>query len=104
MSGSLIAPEHRDLTSHECRLLEWLIANGNDRAPAYAYQFSQVKVVARCTCGCATTDLAALGEKKSPTVGASTILDTCKGARVFSRSTPVGVSYMHVKERFRSLR
>ena len=73
MANDFTNPEYRDLTSEERRLLEWLIANGTAEAPTYASQLPQVKVVARCACGCPTLDLAP-GEKRFRTVGSSTIL------------------------------
>lgn len=75
-------------------MLEWLIANGAHAASAYAAQLPEVRVVARCTCGCPTLDLA-LGEKKSRTVGASTILADAVGR------TPDGVPIsviLHARE------
>jgi hypothetical protein len=94
MPDDFIVAEYRDLTSAERRLLAWLIANGAPGAPAYASQLSEVRVVARCTCGCPTLDLA-LGEKKTRTVGASIIL-----ADAFGRSpegVPVSV-ILHARE------
>lgn len=73
MTNDFTRSEHRDLTVKERRLLEWLISNGNPEASAYVSQLPQVKVVARCICGCPTLDLA-LGVKTSRTVGFSTIL------------------------------
>lgn len=78
MTDKFTVAEFRDLTAEERRLLEWLVANGNDRAPTYVSQLAQVKIVSRCTCGCPTLDLA-IGEKKSRTVGASTILVNAYG-------------------------
>ena len=78
MADNFTTPEYRDLTFEERRLLEWLLTNGNVDAPAYVSQLPQVRVVARCTCGCPTLDLA-LGEKKYRTVGISTILADALG-------------------------
>ena len=94
MTTDFTHPEHRDLTVEERRLLEWLIANGNADASAYASQLSQVKVVARCTCGCPTLDLA-LGEKKFRTTGASTILADAVGHS--PEGVPVNV-ILHARE------
>jgi hypothetical protein len=73
MSDSFVIPEHRDLTAEERRLLEWLLENSLTDTTAFAPRISQTKVVARCTCGCPTLDLA-VGGKMSRTVGPSTIL------------------------------
>ena len=94
MPDDFIVAEYRDLTSEERRLLEWLIANGTPAASAYASQLSEVRVVARCTCGCPTLDLA-LGEKKTRTVGASTILAEASGRS--REGVPVSV-ILHARE------
>jgi len=94
MADDLTSPEYRDLTFEERRLLKWLIANGNAGASAFASQLPQVKVVARCTCGCPTLDLA-LGEKKFRTVGASTILAEAVGRS--PEGAPVNV-ILHARE------
>jgi hypothetical protein len=94
ITNDFTSPEYRDLTVEERRLLEWLITNGNTEASAYTSQFPQVKVVARCTCGCPTLDLA-LGEKKFRTVGASTILADAFGHS--PEGVPVNV-ILHARE------
>jgi hypothetical protein len=78
MTANFTTPEYRDLTFQERRLLEWLLTNGNADAPAYVSQLSQLRVVARCACGCPTLDLAP-GGKKSRTVGGLTILADAVG-------------------------
>src|SRR5690348_10504690 len=50
-------PENRPLTPEERPLLEWLIANGNPDARAYAQQIDYVRVIGRCSCRCPTVDL-----------------------------------------------
>lgn len=79
-------PEDRPLTGDERTLLEWLIAHGGSpEAQQYAPQVSQVRVVARCTCGCPTIDLA-IGERQHHrTVGASLVLADFEGV------TPEGI-------------
>jgi hypothetical protein len=94
MTNDFTKPEYRDLSFEERRLLEWLTANGNPEASAYASQLPQVKVVARCTCGCPTLDLA-LGEKRFRTVGASTILADAFGHS--PEGVPVNV-ILHARE------
>jgi hypothetical protein len=94
MTNDFTKPEYRDLTFDERRLLEWLIANGNAEASVYASQLPQVKVVARCTCGCPTLDLA-LGGKKFRTIGASTILADAFGHS--PEGVPVNV-ILHARE------
>jgi hypothetical protein len=94
MPNDFTSAEYRDLTFEERRLLEWLISNGNADASAFASQLPQVKVVARCTCGCPTLDLA-LGENKSRTVGASTILADAAGRS--PEGIPVNV-ILHARE------
>ena len=94
MSDTFIIPEHRDLTTEERRLLEWLIANSPTDTTAFAAQVSRTKVVARCTCGCPTLDLA-VGEKTSRTVCASTILADAYGHS--PEGVPVNVT-LHARE------
>ena len=94
MSDTFVIPEHRDLTTEERRLLEWLIANSPTDTPAFAAQVPRTKVVARCTCGCPTLDLA-VGEKTSRTVGASTILADAYGHS--PEGVPVNVT-LHARD------
>ena len=94
MANDFTTAEYRDLTFEERRLLEWLIANGNADASVFESQVPQVKVVARCTCGCPSLDLA-LGEKESRTVGASTILADAAGRS--PEGVPVIVT-LHARE------
>jgi len=87
-------PEHRPLTDAERTLLEWLIAHGGPEAQQYAPQVSQVRVVARCTCGCPTIDLG-IGERQHRTVGASLVLADFEGV------TPEGIEVgviLHARE------
>src|SRR5262245_37739441 len=65
--------EHRPLTTEEAMLLEWLIANGKPEARRFSSRLSQIRVVARCTCGCPTLDLALAGQTER-TTGPSEIL------------------------------
>jgi len=94
MSDSFVIPEHRDLTAEERRLLEWLLENSLTDTTAFAPQISQTKVVARCTCGCPTLDLA-VGGKTSRTVGPSTILVDAYGHS--PEGVPVNVT-IHARE------
>ena len=94
MTDDFTVPEYRDLTSEEKLLLGWLINNGTPAASAYASQLPEVRVVARCTCGCPTLDLA-LGEKKTRTVGPSTILADVAGRS--PEGVPVSV-VLHARE------
>ena len=94
MSITFVIPEHRDLTSEERRLLEWLVTNSPTDTTLYAAQVSQAKVVARCKCGCPTLDLA-VGEKTSRTVGLSTILAEAYGHS--PQGVPVNV-ILHARE------
>jgi hypothetical protein len=94
MSDSFVIPEHRDLTAEERRLLEWLLENSLTDTTAFAPQISQTKVVARCTCGCPTLDLA-VGGKAFRTVGPSTILVDAYGHS--PEGVPVNVT-IHARE------
>ncbi|HEV2863300.1 MAG TPA: hypothetical protein VGX48_19960 [Pyrinomonadaceae bacterium] len=75
-------------------MLGWLIANGTPAASAYASQLPEVRVVARCTCGCPTLDLAP-GGKRTRAVGRSTILADVAGRS--PEGVPVSV-ILHARE------
>jgi hypothetical protein len=94
MSADFTFPEFRALTLEEFGLLEWLLAHGAAEAANYAAQLSRVSVVARCTCGCPTLDLA-LDGKKSRTAGVSKILAEAEGRS--PEGTPVYVM-LHARE------
>src|SRR6266403_1224177 len=70
------------------------IAHGGPEAQQYAPQVSRVRVVASCTCGCPTIDLA-IGERQHRTVGASLVLADFEGV------TPEGIEVgviLHARE------
>jgi len=94
MTDSFVIPEHRDLTTEERRLLEWLVTNGPSDTTPFATQVARTRVVARCKCGCPTLDLA-VGEKTSRTVGPSTILADAFGHS--PEGVPVNV-ILHARE------
>jgi hypothetical protein len=87
-------PEHRPLTDAERKLLEWLIAHGSQEAEKYAPQASQVRVVATCTCGCPTIDLAT-GDRDHRTVGGSLVIADFEGVTL--EGIEVGV-ILHVRQ------
>src|SRR5687767_905610 len=93
MSDTFRVPYHRELTAEEKRLLEWLLARSAEGAE-YVSQLMSLAVVARCTCGCPTLDLAVDG-RKSRTVGASTILADAVGQS--PEGVPVNV-ILHARE------
>jgi hypothetical protein len=78
MPDDFTFPEFRALTLEEFRLLEWLLAHATALNANYVAQLSRVRVVARCTCGCPTLDLA-LDDKKFRAVGGSEILADASG-------------------------
>ena len=94
MSDDFIIPDHRELSSEERRLLEWLITNSPSDTTDFVDQLPQTKVVARCKCGCPTLDLA-VGEKTSRTIGPSTILVDAYGHS--PEGVPVNV-IVHARE------
>lgn len=77
-------PEDRALTVEERQLIEWLIEHGIRDAKLYESQIPGLRVVARCSCGCPTIDLAVEGAN-ARTVGPSHILADFLGA------TPEGI-------------
>lgn len=94
MSDDFTFPERRALTFEELRLLEWLLAHGEPEGANFVAQLSRARVVARCTCGCPTLDLA-LDGKESPTVGFSMILAEAEGRS--PEGVPVHVM-LHARE------
>ena len=58
-------PDVRPLSEDERRLLEWLLHHGTPAAASYLEQLPGVSVVARCSCGCPTIDLAVSGRAAS---------------------------------------
>jgi hypothetical protein len=87
-------PEDRPLTDAERTLLQWLMAHGGPEAQQYAPHVSRVRVVAGCTCGCPTIDLA-IGGRQHRTVGASLVLADFEGV------TPEGIEVgviLHARE------
>ncbi len=71
--SNLLRPERRALSAEEQKLLEWLLTNASPDAKPYLSQIANMNVVARCTCGCPTIDLAQ-GESVRRKTGPSTIL------------------------------
>jgi len=68
--------------------------HGGPETEQYVPQLSQVRVVATCTCGCPTIDLA-IGERRHRTVGASLVLADFEGV------TPEGIEVgviLHARE------
>jgi len=78
MPDTMRPPDLGPLSERERALLDWLLAHGKSAAAAYKTQLSTVHVVARCTCGCPTIDLA-VGDRQARTVGPSTILAEAEG-------------------------
>jgi hypothetical protein len=94
MSDTFTIPDHRELTAEERGLLEWLLVRGRPEGAEYVPQLMSLAVVARCTCGCPTLDLA-VGGRTSRTVGASTILADAVGQS--PEGVPVNV-ILHARE------
>lgn len=69
-------------------------ANGTSEASPYISQIPLLKVVSRCFCGYPSLDLA-VGERKSRTVGVSTILADVEGRS--PEGVPIGV-ILHARE------
>jgi hypothetical protein len=46
--------ENRDLTDEELRLVRWLLENGEPSARRYLDDLDDLRVVSKCTCGCAS--------------------------------------------------
>jgi hypothetical protein len=65
--------EDRALTEQEHALVRWLLEHGEQHAKGFVSQLSDARVVARCTCGCASVDFAIAGQR-APTTGSMDIL------------------------------
>ena len=68
-------PEDRPLTQAERDLVKWLLEHGNAEARALLPQVERARVVARCSCGCASVDFAVDGKRASPKSGMSVVSD-----------------------------
>jgi hypothetical protein len=85
--------ENRILTAEEYTLIRWLLEHGEPRASMFVVQLSDVRVSGRCTCGCASIDLAVGGNRAPADVGMDILSDYCWrdgehhlfGAFVFAR-------------------
>jgi len=49
-------PENRPLTAREAAIIAWLLEHGNSSAAEYLQQLDKVRVVSRCSCGCASVN------------------------------------------------
>jgi hypothetical protein len=87
-------PVNRPLSLEERRLLEWLLAHGNEGAQDYVSQLDQLSVVAHCGCGCPTINLGFGGAKKR-TMGPSHILADFVG--IAPENVTVGI-ILHARE------
>jgi hypothetical protein len=87
-------PVNRTLSPEERRLIEWLIAHGNEGAQNYASQLDQLSVVAHCSCGCPTVDLGFGGATKR-TIGPSHVLADFVG--IAPEGVEVGI-ILHARE------
>src|SRR5712692_7487166 len=68
-------PEDRPLTSAEKGLVKWLLEHGIAEGRALLPQLERARVVARCSCGCASVDFAIDGRVASPKSGMSVVSD-----------------------------
>ena len=59
-------PEKRELTAEERALIGWLLEHGEPGARAFLNQLPDATVVGRCSCGCASIDLAVGGRVGTP--------------------------------------
>lgn len=53
--------EDRELTPEEHALVQWLLERGEPEATAFLPQLATARVVARCSCGCASSDFSIAG-------------------------------------------
>jgi hypothetical protein len=60
-------PEDRELTEEEIALIRWMLMHGASKASEFLPQLDRARVSSRCSCGCASIDLAIDGV--SPSIG-----------------------------------
>lgn len=85
-------PVERNFSNAERTLLEWLLVHGGSDASKYQSQIENLRVVARCGCGCPTVDFALESGRK---LGASHIVAEAGG------KSPEGISVgviLHARE------
>lgn len=61
MTGTMSIPEDRPLTPQEALLVRWLLEHSTKSAAGFLPQLAQVRLVSRCSCGCASVDFAVGG-------------------------------------------
>jgi hypothetical protein len=78
MADQFHRPVSRVLTQAEAAPLRWMLDHPGPQARAYMNQIGRLKVVAECTCGCPTIDLA-LDDKPAATTPGSLIIADAEG-------------------------
>ncbi len=53
----------RQLSTHEQDLIDWMLRHGSSEPQRFIEQLAAVRVVSRCSCGCASIDLAVPGRR-----------------------------------------
>lgn len=65
--------EDRALSATESEFIGWMLNHGNDRSRQFLAQVDKARVVGRCTCGCASINLAIDGVTHYPQAGMETL-------------------------------
>jgi hypothetical protein len=68
-------PEDRELTSEEQALVRWLLEHGEQHAPTFLSQLGSARVIARCSCGCASIDFSIAGRPPAREGGMNILSD-----------------------------
>lgn len=66
--------EDRPLSNAENGLVKWLLEHGTEEGRSLLPQLSQARVIARCSCGCASVDFS-VGRKVAASSGMSVVSD-----------------------------
>jgi len=67
-------PEDRPLSDAEKGLVKWMLEHGTDEGRSLLPQLERARVIARCSCGCASVDFA-VGDKVASAPGMSVVSD-----------------------------
>ena len=67
--------EDRELTPDEQALVQWLLEHGEPEATVFLPQLATARVVARCSCGCASIDFSVGGAEPARDGGMDILSD-----------------------------
>jgi len=68
-------PEERPLTAREIEMVRWALEHGLPGSDEYLPQIDRVRVISRCSCGCASVDFSFDGVLPDYTTGLEVLSD-----------------------------